>query len=413
LREQLVQEARRDGVVSAEAAEVDQPLVLITAVLCAFGLVMVYSASQALAVRYYGNPAYFLERQAIWLAVGAAGLLVATRLDYHAWRTWAPRLLAFTLLLLVLVLVPGLGHSSQGARRWLGIGPLLGQPAELAKLTLIVYVAYKLEQWGSQRLRQWSEGVVPLAAVFSVVTTLVTLEKDLSTTVILGLCFLVIVFVAGIRFRHLVVLSLGMAAAFLLLIRSEPYRWQRMLTFLNPWQDPLGSGFQTLQSLIALGSGGLFGVGLGHSIQKYLWLPEVHTDFIFAIIGEELGIFGTVLTVLLFTLFAYRGYRIALRAPDRFGMLAATGITSWITFQAIINVAAVTGSLPITGVPLPFVSSGGSSLAASLTGVGVLLAISRQGTVLGTVRRARADLGWRDRRSRVAGDRHGTGARRV
>jgi cell division protein FtsW len=322
-------------------------------------------------------------------------------------------LLAFTLFLLVLVLIPGIGHSVLGARRWLGTGPVFGQPAELAKLTFIVYLAYKIEQWGPQRLRQWSEGVVPLVAVFAVLLVLVTLERDVSTALIIGLTFLVILFVAGTRIPHMAALVVMTSSAFLLLIRAEPYRWQRMVSFLNPWQDPLGSGYQTVQALIALGSGGPFGVGLGHSIQKYLWLPEAHTDFIFAIIGEELGIFGTVFTVLLFTLFAYRGYRIALRAPDRFGMLAATGITSWIAFQAIINVAAVTGTLPITGIPLPFISAGGSSLAASLTGVGVLLAISRQGTLVGTVRRARIDLGRRDRRPRFARARYGAGARRI
>jgi cell division protein FtsW len=391
----------------------DQVLLLITTVLCAFGLVMVFSASEALGARDQGNPAYFLERQILWMGVGAVGLWLAMRLDYHAWRTWAPRLFVLTLVLLGLVLLPGVGHSVQGARRWLGLGPLLGQPAELAKLTFIVYLAYKIEQWGPERLRQWSEGVVPLLAVFAAVLTMVTLERDLSTALIIGVTFLVLLFVAGVRLRHMALLVAVTTSAFLLLIRAEPYRWARMVSFLNPWQDPLGSGYQTVQSLIALGSGGPLGVGLGHSIQKYLWLPEAHTDFIFAIIGEELGILGTVFTILLFTLFAYRGYRIALRAPDRFGTLAATGITSWIAFQAIINVAAVTGTLPITGIPLPFISAGGSSLAASLTGVGVLLAISRQGTLVGTVRRARVDVGRRDRRPRVAGSRHGAGARRV
>ncbi|HEV1998061.1 MAG TPA: putative lipid II flippase FtsW, partial [Candidatus Dormibacteraeota bacterium] len=304
--------------------------------------------------------------------------------------------------LLLLVLVPHIGVSRNGARRWFGFGAFTIQPAEIAKLIVVCYLARWLEKSGT-RVRSVREGLVPFLLMLGLIVGLVLLEKDLGTSMVLAIIAISMFMVAGARWHHVggVVLAAGLAV--LALIKLEPYRYSRMAAFLNPWNDSLNTGFQSVQSLLALGSGGLTGVGLGNSIQKYQWLPEAHTDFIFAIIGEELGLIGTLLVLCLFCTLAYRGYRAALRAPDTFGLLLATGVTTWITFQAFVNMAAVTTVLPTTGIPLPFVSFGGSSLSVTLTAVGLLLNISAQGVKPAVARRAGIDIGRRHRGAHIPG----------
>jgi cell division protein FtsW len=368
--------------------------------LCAFGLVMVFSSSEVSGYLEYGNASYYFQRQILWLVVGAVLGLLALGFDYHRLRALAPIGAVVVVALLVLVLVPHLGVVRNGARRWFAIGSINFQPAEAAKVVAVVYLARWLEK-SSERVRSVRHGLVPFLALLAVLIGLVLLEKDLGTSAILAAIAVSMFLVAGARWRHLgAVLALAVGAM-TVLIKLEPYRYSRMLTYLNPWADSLNTGFQGVQSVLALGSGGLFGVGLGNSIQKYQWLPEAHTDFIFAIIGEELGLVGTVAVLLLFCFLAYRGYRAALRAPDTFGLLLATGVTTWLIFQAFVNMAAVTLTLPTTGIPLPFISFGGSSLSVSLAAVGLLLNISAQGVKPAVGRRAGIDIGRRHRGAHI------------
>lgn len=382
------------------ATSIDKVLLGAVMGLCLLGLVMVFSSSEALGVVQYGNASYFFQHQVLWLLLGAVGGLFALGFDYHRLRSMAPILMVGIVILLLLVLVPHIGVSRNGARRWFGFGAFTVQPAEIAKVVLVCYLARWLEKSGG-RVRSLREGLVPFLLMLGLIVALVLLEKDLGTSMVLAIIAISMFMVAGARWHHVggVILAAGLAV--FALIKIEPYRYSRMAAFLNPWNDSLNTGFQSVQSLLALGSGGLTGVGLGNSIQKYQWLPEAHTDFIFAIIGEELGLVGTLVVLCLFCTLAYRGYRAALRAPDKFGVLLATGVTTWITFQAFVNMAAVTTVLPTTGIPLPFVSFGGSSLSVTLTAVGLLLNISAQGVKPAVARRAGIDIGRRHRGAHI------------
>ena len=388
----------------------DRSLILAVAALSAFGLVMVFSASEVQGWLWFHNAAYYFERQLIWLGLGLVLLWFGARVDYHRLRPLAGPIGALTIALLVLVLLPHFGREAYGARRWLQLGPLGMQPAELAKASTIVFMAVWLERH-RERLASLEDGVAPFLALLALVSVLIVLERDLGTTVIVAAILLAQFLVAGGKKRHLLLLLLIVGLAGFIFIRIEPYRLHRIMAFLNPWADPLNTGFQSVQSLLALGSGGIFGVGLGQSIQKYQWLPFAHTDFIFAIVGEETGLIGTTAVLALFGLITYRGYRIALKAPDAFGSLLATGVTTWVAFQALINIAAVTVTLPTTGIPLPFISYGGSSLAISLLAVGILINVAMQGEKVGWIRHAGIDLGRRNGRTLVPGDRGRAGAR--
>jgi cell division protein FtsW len=387
----------------------DRALLLAVAALSAFGLVMVFSASEVQGWLWFHNAAYYFERQLMWLALGLVLLWVAAHVDYHRLRPLAWPLGGVAIALMLLVLLPHFGVEVNGARRWLRLGPMQMQPAELAKIAAIIFMALWLERH-RERLGSLEDGVVPFLALLGLVTVLVILERDLGTTLILAAILLAQFMVAGGRKRHVLLLALIIGLCAYMFIRMEPYRLHRILAFFDPWADPLNSGFQAIQSVVALGSGGIFGVGLGQSIQKYQWLPFAHTDFIFAIVGEETGLIGTSAVLALFGLFAYRGYRVALKAPDAFGSLLACGITTWIAFQAMVNVAAVTVTLPTTGVPLPFISYGGSSLAIALGAVGILLNVSTQSEKVGWIRHASIDLGRRHGRTLVPGDRRRAGA---
>ncbi|MGH2691931.1 MAG: putative lipid II flippase FtsW [Actinomycetota bacterium] len=347
-----------------------------TAALVSVGLVMVLSASSVQAYEDYGSSFLFFLRQAAYAAVGATGLWVAARMRYQAWRHLSLPLLAASATLLVLVLIPGFGKVAGGSARWIELGPVTIQPSEPAKLAVIAFAAALLAgRW--KRLADPRQLAIPLAPVLGVVCLLIMLQPDMGTTIIVVSTVGVLVFAAGAGLKHLLVAATGLVTLGLGLIFVEGYRWARFISFGDPWQDPQGTGYQAIQSLTALGSGGWFGLGLGAGRQKWDYLPNAHTDFIFSIIGEELGLIGALLVLSLFGLLVYAGVRIALHAPDAFGRLLAAGITGWFAVQALTNLGAVTGLLPITGVPLPFVSFGGSALVVSLVAVGILISISR------------------------------------
>ena len=391
----LTQGLRRhveERTVRASLADVDGWLLGLTAALCAFGLVMVYSASEALGYAWYHNSSYFFQKQALNMAGGAVLLIAAARLDYHRWRAWAPGLMLSVTVLLLLVLIPHLGTERLGARRWFYVGPVSVQPSALATLVAIVFFS----AWFAKRgptVRTW--GIVRnYLILLSVLLLLVLLERDLGSAIVLagaGVCLLAL---AGAHKRWLVVTVMLLLGAGWLAIKAESYRSNRLSAFRDPFADPQNTGYQTVQSLYALGSGGFHGVGLGNSVQKYQWLPEAHTDFIFAIIGEELGLLGTLSVIAAFTILAWRGVRACRRAPDAFGALLAGGITAWIGIQAFVNMAAVTNVVPTTGITLPFISSGGSSLVTTMLATGVLCNVSAQGRRQTEGRRAHVDR-WR------------------
>ena len=344
-----------------------------------FGLVMVLSASSVSAFAEYGSSFLFFKRQAIYAAVGLVAALVASRTRYQVWqKLWKP-MMVVTIVLLALVLHPSTGTVAGGSARWIALGPVTVQPSEVAKLVVIMAVASIMA--GSIRyLNDPVVWAVPLLAVVGLVSILILLQPDFGTMMIVALTVLLVLFVAGVRLRLLALSSMVLALAGAALIKFFHYRWARLLGFLHPWADPKNGGWQVIQSLFALGSGHVFGVGLGASRQKWMYVPNAHTDFIFAILGEELGLIGEIVVLALFGTLLWAGIRIALRAPDTFGRLLAAGITGWFGLQALINLGAVTGVLPITGVPLPFISYGGSSLVVSLAAAGVLASIARAGS---------------------------------
>ncbi|HVB53156.1 MAG TPA: putative lipid II flippase FtsW [Candidatus Acidoferrales bacterium] len=399
---------RGSGIRGIPLPELDVWLLLLTLALCGLGLIMVYSASQALAYTDYGNPAYFFERQLLWLALGMVGLIVCAKIDYHRWVQLAPAMAAIVLVLLVAVLVPHIGVEVQGARRWIYFGPLELQPSVLAQFLVVVAGAVWLDRLGT-RITDLRDGVLNYSWKILVVALLVVMEKDLGSTVVLSVTALGLLWLAGIRIRHLAGLGLACLVGGLLLVRAEPYRVARLLSYLNPFAHKLGSGFQAVQALYSLGAGGIFGTGLNGAASPSQLLPEAHTDFIFAIIGEELGLIGTLLVLLLFLGFAWRGIRAARNAPDRLGVLLAGGVTIWIVGQALINIGGVTDTIPSTGVPLTFISYGGTSLALSLAATGILLNVSARQRRVGTGN-ARANHRWRNWRSLHPSDRGGGGA---
>lgn len=363
--------------MNRKTGAVDTVLVSAVLSLLALGIVMVYSASAVSAEVHFEDSYYFLKRQMIWTVLALLAMTAAMRVDYHVWQKLAVPILVGTVILLVLVLVPGLGKVVNGARRWLGAGGFYLQPSEIAKLGMAIFAAAYLAGCVG-RIKQFWRGLVPILAVLLGIFALILSEPDLGTALAIGAMVFVLLFSGGARTLHLASLGLVGAVGVAVAVWLEPYRMKRILAFLDPWSDPLGSGYHIIQSLYAIGSGGLFGVGLGRSREKFLYLPEPHTDFIFAIIGEELGMIGTLTVILLFFLFAWRGMRTAMHAPDVFGSLLAVGLTSMIVVQAMMNIAVVTASMPVTGIPLPFLSFGGSALIFTMIGVGILLNISRQ-----------------------------------
>jgi cell division protein FtsW len=341
------------------------------------GLIIVYSASFALGVLAFNDANYFVIRQAIWAAIGTGLLLALMRIDYRWLRAVSPLLVLVAIVGLMAVLVPGIGIEQQGARRWIALGPLPPvQPSEFAKLALIIYVSAWLAGKGTY-LRTWAMGFVPFVTMVGFVAGLILLEPDTGTAAILVLTTVTLFFVAGASLTHLgALLGIGGVASGVLLLTGG-YRMDRLLAFVDPHNDPSGVGFHTLQLLIALGSGGVSGLGLGDSRQKFFYVYGSHTDGIFAVLGEELGLIGALGVLLLFALLIYRGFRVVLNSRDEFGALLATGIVCWIAYQALINVGGVSRAIPMTGIPMPFLSYGGSALAALLAAIGILLSVSR------------------------------------
>lgn len=378
-----------------------------TIVLLLFGLIMVFSASSVMAYATKGDSYYFVKRQILGVLVGLLVMGLVTNYDYRRLRRWSLPAVVLAACLLGIVLVPSIGREAGGASRWLMFGPFSFQPSELAKLALIVYAADVLTA-KRNKLRELGELLVPVGPVVVLVFFLVLFQPDLGTAFVICFSVYVLMFVSGARWRHLIGLGTAGASAVFLFIFMEGYRLRRLTAFLNPWAEPRGSGFHIIQSLLALGSGGLRGVGLGMSRQKFFYLPAAHTDFVFPIIGEELGLLGTLFVVGLFFILACVGMRIALRNRDFFGKVLGAGITALIVGQAMINMGAVTGLLPITGIPLPLVSFGGSSIIFNLVGIGVLLNMSSAKAArrqLKEVPNESSDLRGRNSRSRLPSPR--------
>jgi cell division protein FtsW len=364
------------GEPNSHTGGYDVTLLLITVTLMGIGLVMLYSASSIVAQQRFGDALYFVKRQVFFALAGLAVLVVSTNVPYRLYRALTYAILAFCLLGLVLVLLPQVGHQVGGARRWLRFGPVSVQPAEFAKLALIIFAAYSLAK-KEDRLDEFAIGYLPHLLVGAVLVGLVVVQPDLGTAVTLAMLMFLLLVVAGVRLRYLGATILAGIPLLALAITRVSYRWERLLAFINPWRDPTDTGFQLIHSLFALGSGGLFGMGLGSGQQKLFYLPEPHTDFILAVIGEETGLAGVCLVLLLYCLLISKGVRIALRAPDRYGTYLAFGLTMVIGLQAFIHAAVVMGLLPTKGLPLPFISYGGTSLLTNCAATGMLMNISR------------------------------------
>ncbi|MCX6766084.1 MAG: putative lipid II flippase FtsW [Candidatus Moranbacteria bacterium] len=357
----------------------DKKLLFTVFALIIFGLVMIASAGVVYSQTRFGDQYYFFKHQLFFGVIpGLVALYIFQKIDYHFWKKMATPFFILSLVLLVLVFVPGIGAKAYGASRWIQLGSFSFQPAEMMKLAIVLYLAAWLESRGWRKARDFFEGLLPFLVIMGAVGFLIIKQPNIGTLGVIILTSLTIYFIAGARLSHMISLISAGVLLLVVLVKIAPYRFSRFLVFLNPQLDPRGIGYQINQALLAIGSGGIFGLGLGHSRQKFNYLPEPTGDSIFAIIGEELGIIGAGLIILLFVALAFRGLKIAASAPDNFGRLAAGGVTAWIVIQAFVNISAITGIIPLTGIPLPFISYGGTSLMFVMAGVGILLNISKQ-----------------------------------
>jgi cell division protein FtsW len=365
----------------ARKLKIDRVLFTATLLLICVSVVMVYSASAVVALERFQQPYLFLTKQALWSVLGLAVLVVAMRVDYRTYRNeafiWCLLGLVFLMLVAVLFSAP-----VNGTRRWFGVGGLGVQPSELAKIACVFFTALMLER-RMHRIDDLSYSLMPIGLIIGLVVALILLQPDFGTSISLALVVAVMVFAAGLHYRYFVGLALAALPAIYIVLVAAPYRRRRLLAFWDPWADPLGDGFQIIQSLVAVGTGGVFGRGLMGGVQKLFYLPEPHTDFIYAVIGEELGLVGATAILLCFCVIAWRGLRIAARADDTFGSFVALGLTTMIAAQAFVNISVVLGLMPTKGIPLPLVSFGGSSLLINLLGMGVLLNISQHETAGG------------------------------
>jgi cell division protein FtsW len=359
---------------------VDFTLVFTVVLLVIIGIIMVFSSSSASAYYAHGDSYFFLKRQMMWAVLGFISMFVLSNFNYERYERLSKYILVAGLLSLFTVFIPGLGVTLNGATRWIAIGGNTIQPSEFAKIAVIIYTASALGR-KKDDIRSFVKGITPFLIVAGLVFGLIMLQPDFSTGVSIIALVFIMVFIAGANIGHLLGLTLPGFAALIMLIAAEPYRMERWTSFIDPFRDPRDSGYQIIQSLYALGSGGLFGLGLGRSRQKFFYIPLPQNDFIFSIIGEELGFIGAATVVFLFMLLIWRGIRIAIHAPDFFGGMLASGIIAMIAIQVIMNIAVVTSSMPVTGIPLPFISSGGSSLFFTLSAIGILLNISRKASL--------------------------------
>lgn len=359
--------------------EPDKKLLLIVGVMLAFGIITLWSASSVIGFDKFGDSFYYVKQQLLFgVFFGSAVAFIAYRLDYHIWKAWAVPMMMATIFLLVAVLVPGIGFEYGGARRWIAIGNFLFQPSEVAKFTFLVYVSTWLAQRAGVTKDHLREQLIPFLIFLGILGALVMAQPDLGTMTVIAAIALSVYFVSGAKMSHFSLIGALGIAMVALLIKIAPYRTARFTVFLNPDLDPQGIGYHINQALLAIGSGGLFGFGLGHSRQKYNYLPEVTGDSIYAIIAEELGFVFAVGVIVLFLLITYRGLRIARQAPDAFGRYLASGITTWFAFQAFVNIGSMVAVLPLTGITLPFISYGKSSMVMLMLAFGVLLNISKQ-----------------------------------
>jgi len=392
--------AVRTRGVQRERRRVAMPLLVAVLALVAIGVVMVYSASSVRALLSSNDPARYGIAQAVFAAIGLSAMVVMSRIDFRVYRYFAIPAYVGALVLLALVLVPSIGFEAGGSRRWLQL-PVIGnfQPAEVAKLAIILYLAHWLDRRG-RAAHGLRGGLIPFALLVAPGFLLIAAEPDLGTAGIYAVAAMSVFFMSGASMVGFVAIAGAAVAAAVVFISRTPYQLARVTTFLDPERDPLGAGYNAMQALMALAMGGLAGVGLGASRQKYLYLPAPSTDFIYAIIGEEWGLIGTLIVLVLFLVIAWQGYRIAVHAPDTFSGLLAAGITTWLVVQAVINMMVVTALWPITGIPLPFISYGGTALIINLVAVGILLSISREAQT-GSVFDALRDLRRRDRRAHL------------
>lgn len=353
---------------------IDYPFLVIVIALLVYGLIMVFSASTASAYYIHGDALYFFKRQFIWAVIGVAVMFLISNIYYKTWYKLALPILGITVLLLIAV--PIIGTDVNGAKRWIGLGPLTFQPSEIAKFAVIVYMARRLNH-DYVKLNSFTKGFLPNLAVICVISVLVLIEPHMSGCLVIMCVGLAMLFIAGADIKYFFRIALPLIPAVTVLIIMEPYRMKRLLSFIDPFKDASDTGYQVVQSLYAIGSGGLFGLGLGQSRQKFLYIPEPQNDFIFSILCEELGFFGALLMIILFALLVWRGIRIAMTSPDMFSSLLVSGIMALIAIQVILNIAVVTSSCPCTGITLPFFSAGGTSLCIILAQMGVVLNVSR------------------------------------
>jgi cell division protein FtsW len=358
----------------------DHIVIYTVLALVLIGWLMIYSSSAVMADITYNDSFKFLKKQFFFSLIGLIGMVGIMQINYRRLQAWTYPILILSIMLLIVVLIPGLGlsHKVGVARRWLMTPWFVFQPSEMGKLALLIFIAYSLAKKGD-RIKEFLVGFLPIIAISGIMILLVILEHDMGTAIFLGLLTMVLLFLGGTRLSHLLMVPLIAAPVFYVYVTRIPYVYRRIMAFLDPWKDVQGMGFQIIQSCVALSSGGLWGVGLGDSKQKLFFLPAAHTDFILAILGEELGYIGVMVVILLFVLLIWRGVRIALRTEDPFGAYLAMGIITMIALQVIINMGVVLGLLPTKGLTLPFISYGGTSVVVNLVAVGILMNISASG----------------------------------
>jgi cell division protein FtsW len=357
----------------ARKGEIDFPLFCTVLLLLAIGVIMVYSASSWTAQIHEGDSMKYLKRQGLWAILGIVAMIFTISFDYHKIKKFTIPLMAVSYILLLAVFA---FKPVNGARRWIQMGGASIQPSEIAKYVVVLFIAMALDIKGEKVKKFWT-GLFPMLVVAGIYAGTILLEPNMSICSVIMIVTFIMLFAAGGRIKHFLIMGLPAIGAAMLLIVTSPYRLERLVSFTNPWKDPTDTGYQLIQSLLALGAGGIWGLGLGKSRQKTFYMPEPHNDFIFSIIGEELGLIGCIIIISLFIILVWRGIKIALSAKDTYGSLIAIGITGIIAVQATVNIAVVTGSMPVTGVPLPFISYGGSSLVFNMTAIGILLNISR------------------------------------
>lgn len=355
----------------------DKTLFVVAISLAVFGVIMVYSASSYAAARNHGDRLFFVYKQLVGVIGGIAVMVILSRIDYGLFRKLTIPILLVSIGLLVIVLIPGIGMEVYGARRWIRLPFFTLQASEVSKFGFVLFAAIYMSK--HYKRMNTLRGIIPVLAIGGLMCILIMLEPNMSITMVVGLTMLLMLFIGGMKISHFVILALPLAALVPVLIIMEPYRLARLAAFVNPWANPLEEGFQLIQSFYSLGSGGLFGVGLFNSRQKYLFLPFSESDFIFSIIGEELGLIGALMVIAAFVLLIIRAVKIARNSRDRLGAYMASGIACLIAIQVIVNIAVVTGSIPPTGLPLPFISAGSSSLIVFLGSIGILQSISRHG----------------------------------